>query len=226
MKNTKIRKLEKYESENYSEIGFGVFLNKLKNKYCFSYETILEDGEGQYPLEDLLDKYGVNCTEYYGQEEIINGERVSYVEVETLSSTLKDLISILNYATIVDKVVQSVAIKGRMYIVKKYSEGNVMLNDIEYTVPIIADRSANRELNNFEIKYPEKQYEAMFLKGVKINEVLENYAPKYILLGNGRAKIICEPTNFEEIRKNNEHISQYQIGFFIDLKGNISKENV
>jgi len=226
MKNIRIRKLEKYNSDNYKELGFGVWLNKLDDNYCFSYEAMLEDDEGQYPLEDLLDKYRVNCTEYYGQEEIINGERVSYVEVETLSAELEDLISILNYATIVDKVVQNVAIKGAIYIVKKYSEGTVIFNDVEYTIPIIADRSDNGGLNNFEIQYPEKQYEAMFIEGVKITEGLENYVPKYVFLSNGKAKVICEPTNFEEIREYDEHISMHQINFVIDLKGNINRENL
>ena len=105
MKNIKTVKLDKYNTDNYKEIAFGVYLNKELNNYCFCFEADVID---QYPLEDLLDQYLVNCTEYYGQEVTIENEKKNIVEVETLSADKNDLIKILNFSTIVDKEIINV----------------------------------------------------------------------------------------------------------------------
>lgn len=75
MKDIKIVKLDKYNSENYKEIAFSVYFNKKANNYCFAFEA---DEVNQYPLEDLLDQYNVSCTEYYGQKVTINNEEKKY----------------------------------------------------------------------------------------------------------------------------------------------------
>ena len=98
MKDIKPFKLKKYDTDDYSEIAFNIYYNKKANNFCFCFEA---DNIEQYPLEDLLDQYLVNCTEYYGQKEIIDGEEKNIAEVETLYSKKDDLIKILNFSTIV-----------------------------------------------------------------------------------------------------------------------------
>lgn len=227
MKDIKIRKLEKYDSENYEEIGFGVYFNKKAKNYCFSYQTKLEDGEDQYPLEDLLDKYLVSCAEFCGEEFLVDGEKISYVEVQTLSAKLTDLISILNYATLVGKEVQNVEIKGRCLLAKRYANGKVRMNDNEYEIPILANRSTGGNLNNFEIKYPEMNYVTMFKNAIEMPEDLFNYEPKFIFLNDNLAKVVCEPTgvNYDEYyERYDESVTNEQISFIYDLNGFIEVE--
>lgn len=227
MKNIKIRKLEKYDSEDYQEIGFGVYLNKKANNYCFSYETTLEDGEDQYPLEDLLDKYSVSCKEFYGDEVVVDGEKVSYVQVVTLNASLESLISILNYATIVGREIQNIDVKEYCLLAKRYGMGKVKLNGTEYEIPILANRSENRNLNNFEIKYPEVNYERMFKEVVEMPEELADYEPKFIFLENGVAKVVCETTKWtpeEYYEEFDKIISTTQKSFVFNLKGFIRME--
>lgn len=190
MKNIKTVKLDKYNTDNYSEIAYGVYLNKKSNNYCFCFEA---DVIEQYPLEDLLDQYLVNCTEYYGQESTIGDEKKNIVEVETLSADKKDLIKILNFSTIVDKEIINVVYKGSELLVVNYGNSSFSLNGKKVCIPIVGYRNDRRGMVCFELIYPEAQYKNMFIKdqsyNIEFNDFDENNL-KYIILQDGKAKII------------------------------------
>lgn len=61
MKNIKLLELEKYKEKSiFQFIENGIYrdLNDLDStKYRITLSFELEEGEGQYPLEDILDKY-------------------------------------------------------------------------------------------------------------------------------------------------------------------------
>ena len=54
MKDIRMFTLDKYNSDNYREAAFGVYLNKEADNYCFCF---VADEIDQYPLEDLLEQY-------------------------------------------------------------------------------------------------------------------------------------------------------------------------
>lgn len=195
MKNIKLVKLDKYKPDNYNEISYGIYLNKSANNYCFCFEADVVD---QYPLEDLLDQYGVNCTEYYGQGTIIDGEKKNIVEVETLSSNKIDLIKILNFSTIVDKEIINVAYNGSELLVINYGESNIIINEKEIHIPIVGYRNDRSGMVCFELKYPEAQYKKQFTDGHSISIDIDNFNEnnfKYILLKDSKATIIYENNN-------------------------------
>lgn len=96
MKVIKALLLDKYKNEDrYSLIenfiykdetgGVGGKMGLIHNPvYCITLYCELEDGEiedMQYPLEDILDEYYVNCTEVYDVKEI-GGKCIFVFEVE------------------------------------------------------------------------------------------------------------------------------------------------
>ena len=93
--------LEKYQTEKFEPIIYDIYHNKGEDNYCFCFE-ITEEAD-QYPLEDLLTQYSLNCTDFYGQGSQVNGALKYLIEVETLSSDKADFISILNFSTILNK---------------------------------------------------------------------------------------------------------------------------
>ena len=198
MKNIKTKHLDKYNSNEYTEIAYSVYKNKLGNNYCFAYETELMESEGQYPLEDLLDQYDLNCTEYCGKEEIIDGIKKTIVEVETLSDSKSDLIKIFNFSTIVDKIIENTAYCGQTILVINYGVGKILLHEKEILVPIFAKRNDRNGRENFESKYPEIQYKKIFEAGINVDNLLSgNFVIEYILLENSKANVIY--TTNEEI---------------------------
>jgi len=190
MKDIRIVKLDKYNSENYKEIAFSVYFNKEANNYCFAFEA---DEVNQYPLEDLLDQYNVSCTEYYGQKVTINNEEKNVVEVQTLSDEKKELIKLLNFSTIIDKEIINVSYAESELLVIHYGMSNFILNGNRIEIPIVAYRNDSSGLTNFEVKYPEIQYKTMFSKEKEYNIELENFDvenAKYILLKDRKAKLV------------------------------------
>lgn len=126
MKIVKALKLDKYSnSERYTQYdGFiyrdviggvgGKMGMKSEPIYCVALYTELEDGENtQYPLEDILDKYYVNCTEEIEEKEE-DGKHIFMFEVESED--------VGNITTIVGLV-------GRR--VYNYQEGNYIKLGIE-----------------------------------------------------------------------------------------------
>lgn len=192
MKEIKIVKLDKYNNDNYKEIAFSVYLNTDADNYCFAFEA---DEVNQYPLEDLLDQYKVSCTEYYGQNVVLNNEEKNIVEVQTLSSEKKDLIHILNFSTIVGREIVNVSYGDMELLTLKYGLSNVVLNGNKLEVPIVAYRNDQTGMFSFEIKYPEMQYKNMFSNRQEINVELENFdanGVRYILLKDRKALVVYE----------------------------------
>ena len=210
MKNIKAVKLDKYNSENYNEIAFDIYYNKISKNYCFCFEA---DKIDQYPLEDLLDQYSVNCTEHCGQNVIINGEEKNIAEVETLSEEKGDLIKILNFSTIIGKEIINITYNGYELLGINYSNSNIVVNNAKISVPIFANRRDRSGMASFNHKYPEIQYKNLFTSEKNFNLEINNFNEnniKFILLQNNNAKIIYE---------DGSNI----IEFKIDLQGNIIK---
>lgn len=66
MKNIKPIKLDKYKNETeFNKINDYVYKSLIDGSYRTALTCELEEDENlQYPLEDILDKYYVNCTDY------------------------------------------------------------------------------------------------------------------------------------------------------------------
>lgn len=75
--------LEKYnDTEKYAPVDGIIFEDLTKPTYCVTLYCELEDGEDtQYPLEDILDKFFVNCTDIMEEKEE-DGKRIYIVEIE------------------------------------------------------------------------------------------------------------------------------------------------
>lgn len=95
MKIIKALKLDKYDnSERYTQYeGFiykdvtggvgGKMGFSSEPVYCVTLYTELENGEDtQYPLEDILDKYYVNCSQDVFDEIEEDGKRIFIFEIE------------------------------------------------------------------------------------------------------------------------------------------------
>jgi len=67
MKNIYSIVLEKYkDNTEFEKIDEHIFKKRSNDSYRIALTCELEEGENaQYPLEDLLDKYFVNCTDYF-----------------------------------------------------------------------------------------------------------------------------------------------------------------
>ncbi|MDR2947110.1 MAG: hypothetical protein LBV79_10235 [Candidatus Adiutrix sp.] len=67
MKNIHPIMLEKYADDTqYEKMGDYIYKKRADKSICTALSCDLEEGEdSQYPLEDLLDKFYVNITNYY-----------------------------------------------------------------------------------------------------------------------------------------------------------------
>ena len=83
MKILKSLTLDKYhDAEKYASVDGVIFEDLSKPTYCVTLYCELEEGEDtQYPLEDILDKYYVNCTDVMEEKEE-DGKRIYVVEIE------------------------------------------------------------------------------------------------------------------------------------------------
>lgn len=83
MKIIKSLHLEKYDDrEKYRPMDDTIFEDLGGETYCLTLYCELEEGEDtQYPLEDILDEYYVNCTGYLEEQEV-EGKRILIVEME------------------------------------------------------------------------------------------------------------------------------------------------
>jgi len=213
MKNIVIKKLEKYADEEHEEVVFSVYKNKAVNYYTFAFEYELEEGEGQYPLEDLLDKFSVSCHgDYYGEEFEENGVKKAIVEVITSSDSVKELIDILSLSTIIDKQVNNFTFKTYEYLGINYGDAKIIINDNENIVPIYATRNVRNETETFCMKYPEGQLSSMFKKGYDISEHINgDIELKYVMLDDSKAFVIYKKDN-----------QDYQLVY--DIKGFVKDE--
>lgn len=104
MKIIKAIKLEKYDNkERYMQVDGFVYKDAAGGVggsmgisdsavYCVTLYCELEENEDtQYPLEDILDKYNVNCTDVMEEKEE-NGKRIYIVEMEgTEPESIKEI---------------------------------------------------------------------------------------------------------------------------------------
>ena len=92
MINIKIIHLEKHKNKQEFElVENGIYKNLKDNddtnyRIALSYE--LEDGEGQYPLEDILDKYYLHVSDFLDADFDIAGKSDDIVNLE-LAGTLE-----------------------------------------------------------------------------------------------------------------------------------------
>ena len=75
--------LDKYNDRGkYQPIDGTIFEDLSGETYCLTLYCELEENEDtQYPLEDILDEYYVNCTEHMEEQEA-DGKRILIVEIE------------------------------------------------------------------------------------------------------------------------------------------------
>lgn len=83
MKVTNALILDKYNNtERYTKVDGFVYKDSDNDVYCVTLHCELEEDEDtQYPLEDILDKYYVNCTDELEEREE-NGKQIFIFEVE------------------------------------------------------------------------------------------------------------------------------------------------
>lgn len=105
MKNIQHLILEKHnDAQKYEKIGNGIYRDLAEGAFKTTLMCELEEGEdSQYPLEDILDLYEVNCTDYI--EERMSGDTsLLLVELESsLGDTDSDLANIQKVAQLVGK---------------------------------------------------------------------------------------------------------------------------
>lgn len=211
MKNIENYQINKYNSDAYEKVVFDIYLNKESNNYCFAFTAIFDEEEGEYLLSCLIENYLLNCTEYYGQVQCIDGVNKSVVEVETLSDDVEDLIKILNFSTIVSKEIYNVPCFGYDYIVKKYCVGRVTYNGVQYEIPVYGDRSDFDGKYNFEVLYPELQVKTEFEKGFNISNTLgDNAVLKCVIIKDRYFYIV-----FSE--GETDYALKYSLNSFIEI---------
>jgi len=83
MKNISSIVLEKYkDSAHFEKINEHIYRQRSDGSYRIALSCELErDEDTQYPLEDLLDKYYVNCTDYL-EEKQVDDLRILSFELE------------------------------------------------------------------------------------------------------------------------------------------------
>ena len=83
MKNIMPVMLEKYQDvEKYQSLENGIFKDLGNKRYVITLRFELEESDDfQYPLEDVLDKFYINCTDYIVQKDD-NGVRILETELE------------------------------------------------------------------------------------------------------------------------------------------------
>ena len=182
--------LEKYQTEKFEPIIYAIYHNKREDNYCFCFE-ITEEAD-QYPLEDLLTQYSLNCTDLYGQESQVNDTLKYLVEVETLSSAKADLISILNFSTILNKEIVNYA-KGKYEcLAEKRCMSSFYMGAQKVEVPVLPYRNDNSGMVSFQNKYPEVQLTNLFLEDKKYDVECEDGEWTCIELLNDRANLILK----------------------------------
>ena len=182
--------LEKYQTEKFEPIIYDIYHNKGEDNYCFCFE-ITEEAD-QYPLEDLLTQYSLNCTDLYGQESQVNDTLKYLVEVETLSSAKADLISILNFSTILNKEIVNYA-KGKYEcLAEKRCMSSFYMGAQKVEVAVLAYRNDNSGMVSFQNKYPEVQLTNLFLEDKKYDVECLDGEWTCIELLNDRANLILK----------------------------------
>jgi hypothetical protein len=107
MKNIKAIVLEKYNnSTEYRKLNEYVYKNLSDGNFRITLSCELEnDEDSQYPLEDILDKYYVNCTDYF-EEKKYGSIRTLIFELEgSLNNDEDNYVNIMEVSKIIGKQV-------------------------------------------------------------------------------------------------------------------------
>lgn len=105
MKIIKTIRLAKYEDDSaYTDCGKNIFKSTDDNSYFITLYCELGKNEDlQFPLEALLDRYYLNCTDYMEVFEE-NGKRICVVELESgLGDEAEDYENILSVLNVIGK---------------------------------------------------------------------------------------------------------------------------
>jgi len=118
MKIMKAVALEKYaDAARYEKISNVVFKNLSNGNYNLALSCELEEGEdSQYPLEDILDTYYVNCTDYF--EIKTDGEKTLLLfELEGSLSAGENLKNITAVSELIGKHVYNKEEDGKIKLI-------------------------------------------------------------------------------------------------------------
>ncbi|KAF1299350.1 hypothetical protein BAU15_01510 [Enterococcus sp. JM4C] len=94
MKNIEAVILDKYQDEqDYEALENGIYKDLKNNRYVITLSFELEANENsQYPLEDILDRYYLNCTSHVVEEdncmevEIEDGNDDNFESLDTIEA--------------------------------------------------------------------------------------------------------------------------------------------
>ena len=109
--------LEKYQdSSKFIRLSENIYKQLSDNSIRIALSCSLEDDEdSQYPLEDILDKYYVNCTDYFEEDE---DARIISFELEgSLENETEDLANITEVSKLIGKRVYNVEEDGGINLV-------------------------------------------------------------------------------------------------------------
>jgi len=139
-----IVELPKYKNEQkYQHIGGGIFEDLENKRYVITLRINLEDGEdSQYPLEDILDEYLVNCTDHFEEGENEDGTLWVEAEIEDGNDenfesldTIKKIAALAENRVLVKQEVPEKA-TDEIPLDPKVTELNQALINAEYNVNI------------------------------------------------------------------------------------------
>lgn len=105
MRNISSVVLSKYQdTHKYQDLGNGIYKDLENKRFVITLRFELEQNDdSQYPLEDILDKYYVNCTSHIVHEEI-KGVSILETEIEDGNdNNFESLATIQKIASLVGK---------------------------------------------------------------------------------------------------------------------------
>jgi hypothetical protein len=117
MKNIRPVILDKYsDSTQFKKMSDHIYKRLEDNSIRIALTCDLEDEEdSQYPLEDLLDKFFVNCTDYFEENK---KDRTLSFEVEgSLENIEDDYANILELSKLIGKHVYNKEVDGYLQLV-------------------------------------------------------------------------------------------------------------
>ena len=116
MKNIVSVNIAKYQDiKRYQNVENGIFKDLKNKRYVITLRFELEENDNsQYPLEDILDRYLVNCTDHIVENEE-NGVNMLEVEIEDGNDkNYTSLNDIKQIASLVGKRVYNKEVDGRI----------------------------------------------------------------------------------------------------------------
>jgi len=119
MRNITSLVLEKYnDSSAYEHMGNHIYKNLSDGNFNISFSCELEENEDtQYPLEDILDKFYVNCTDYIDCK-IEGTNQIFTFELEgSLMDNDENLENIKKVSELIGKKVYNSNINGSVILV-------------------------------------------------------------------------------------------------------------